>query len=164
MRTTTRNWSQFLLAVVLSIPAVSPLLASEEDAPDAEAGERCINSRTIRRTDVVNDSMIVFYMRGTRIYLNVLPKPCKGLADERRFTYGSYTRSLCELDRINVLKDSTFGAYGGKSCKLGRFLPITDEDAADLFNQQDRVPEPKRVDPPPVEEFDIDDPEDKEPQ
>jgi len=159
MRATTRNWTRYLLAVVLSVPAVSPLLASDEDVPDAEAGERCINSRTIRRTDVVNDSMIVFYMRGTKIYLNVLPSPCKGLADERRFTYGSYTRSLCELDRINVLKDSTFGAYEGRSCKLGRFLPITEEDVADLFNQQHRVPEPKRVDPPPVEEFIIEDEE-----
>jgi hypothetical protein len=68
-----------------------------------------------------------------------------------------------------VLKDSTFGAYEGRSCKLGRFQPVTVEEAAFFFNPQLRAPEPERVDPPPVEEFIIkdpeyEDPEDKEPR
>jgi hypothetical protein len=159
-----RNRAQYLLLAVLCITVTSRASEDVEDEADAELGERCINSRTIRRTDVVDDSNVVFYMRGTRIYLNTLPKACKGLADERRFTYGSYTRSLCEFDRINVLKDSSFGAYEGRSCKLGRFQAVTEEEAAFFFNPQLRVTEPVPVDPPPVEEFVIDDPESDEPR
>ena len=162
MRATTRNRPQYVLLAVFCIPVISAAADDVEDEADTKIGERCINSRTIRRTDVVDDSNVVFYMRGTKVYLNTLPKPCKGLADERRFTYGSFTRSLCEFDRISVLKDSTFGAYEGRSCKLGRFIPVTQEEAAYFFHPQDRVTEPEPVDPPPVEEFDIDDPEDNE--
>jgi len=158
-----RNRSPYLLLAVICISAASSAAEDVEDEADVEIGQRCIDSRSIRRTDVVDDSNVVFYMRGTRVYLNTLPKICKGLADERRFTYGSYTRSLCEFDRINVLKDSTFGAYEGRSCKLGRFQSVTQEEAAYFFNPQHRVTEPVPVDPPPVEEFTIDEPEDKEP-
>ncbi len=147
--------------LVLGAPAIA--LASEEGV-DGEDGQRCINSRTIRRTDVVDDSNIIFYMRGSKIYLNTLPKTCKGLSDERRFTYGSYTRSLCEFDRISVLKDSTFGAYEGRACKLGRFRLVTQDDVAYLFEQRQRVPEAERVDPPPVEELILDDPEENDPR
>ena len=158
--TISRRHSKYLAVFfVLCIPVVSAAADDLEDEADTKIGERCINSRTIRRTDVVDDSNIVFYMRGTSVYLNTLRTPCKGLSDERRFTYGSYTRSLCELDRISVLKDSTFGAYEGRSCKLGRFQLISAEEAAYFFNPQDRATEPEPVDPPPVEEFIIEDKE-----
>ncbi len=147
--------------LALGLPAIAP---ASEEGEDGEEDLRCINSRTIRRTDVVDDSNIIFYMRGSKIYLNTLPKTCKGLSDERRFTYGSYTRSLCEFDRINVLKDSTFGAYEGRACKLGRFRLVTQDDVAYLFDQRHRVPEAERVDPPPVEELILDDPEENDPR
>ncbi len=134
------------------------------DETDVEESQRCINSRTIRRTNVVDDSNIVFQMRGSKTYLNTLLKPCKGLSDERRFTYGSYTRSLCEFDQIRILKDSSFGAYEGRACKLGRFRPLTQDDVAYLFEQRQRVPEAERVDPPPVEELILDEPEKNDPQ
>ena len=134
------------------------------DETDAEESQRCINSRTIRRTDVVDDSNILFYIRGSKVYLNTMPKTCKGLSDERRFTYGSYTRSLCEFDRIRVLKDSSFGAYEGRACKLGRFRLVTQDDVAYLFEQRQRVPEAERVDPPPVEELILGEPEKIDPQ
>ncbi len=152
---------------MLGVPAVSAAPEDVEDVgdeTDAEESQRCINSRTIRRTDVVDDSNILFYIRGSKVYLNTLPKTCKGLSDERRFTYGSYTRSLCEFDRINVLKDSTFGAYEGRACKLGRFRLVTQDDVAYLFEQRQRVPEAERVDPPPVEELILDDPEENGPR
>ena len=136
-----------VLPFVLSVAAVSP--ASDE----ADESKRCINSRVIKSTDVVNDRNIIFYMRGSKIFLNTLPKPCKGLSRERRFTYVSHSRSLCRLDRISVLKDSGFGAYAGRSCKLGRFLPVTKEDIAFKFAQQRNMPEAP-VEAPPIEELD----------
>ena len=78
--------------------------------------------------------------------------------------HSPYTRSLCEFDRINVLKDSTFGAYEGRACKLGRFRLVTEDDIAYLFNQRHRVPEAERVDPPPVEELIPADPEENDPR
>ncbi len=157
----SKSLTEFFL---LSVPAVSAAPEDVGDETDAQESQRCIDSRTILRTDVVDDSNILFYIRGSKVYLNTLPRTCKGLSDERRFTYGSYTRSLCEFDRINVLKDSTFGAYEGRSCKLGRFRLVTADDVAYLFDQQHRVPEAERVDPPPVEELILDEPEENDPR
>ncbi len=131
--------------------AVAETTDESADSADDDESKRCINSRLVRSTDVVNDGNILFYMRGGQIYLNKLPAACPGLARDRRFSYVSYSRSLCRLDRINVLREAGFGTYEGRSCKLGRFWPVTQEDIAYLFDQQRLVPEAP-VEEPEVEE------------
>lgn len=151
------RYSIFLATfLALALPVIS--LASGDGAVEGD-DERCINSRAIRRTDVIDDVNIVFYMRGSKIYLNTLPSACKGLSHERRFTYETFARSLCVLDKIKVLMDSGAGAYEGRACKLGRFQLVTEEDIVYLFEQRQKIPEAERVDPPPVEELIIDDAE-----
>ncbi len=156
------GYVKFLLALfVLSAPATS---AASDDAADEQDDRRCINSRAIRRTDVLDDVNIVFYLQGRKIYLNAMRAPCPGLSRDRRFSYGSYTRSLCEFDKINVLTDSGFGMIEGRTCKLGRFRLVTKEDVEYIYEQRDRLPEPERVEAPPIQELGPDDAEDVDPQ
>lgn len=130
-----------------------PLDAAVADEEAAEQqSKRCINSRTIRRTDVVNDDIVIFHVQGGRIYLNVLARTCKGLSREGRFSYVTHTRSICAYDQINVLKESGTGIYEGRACKLGRFRPMTSEELADFYRELREPPPSKRLEPPPIED------------
>ncbi len=144
------RYGNFLTALfVLSVHGVSP---ASDEVTEVKEGVRCINSRAIRRTDVVDDSNIIFHMHGTKIYLNTFPRACRGLSRDGRFTYVTYTRSLCELDRVNVLQDSGLGAIEGRACKLGRFRLVTEKDIAHMFEQMHRLPEARQVEPPAIED------------
>ena len=153
---------KFLAAVlVLFAPSVP---AAADEGMDEEDSERCINSRSIRKTDVVNDDNIVFYMRGNKIYLNSLTRTCNGLAREGRFSYVTHTRSLCNLDVIKILRDGGLGIHEGRSCKLGRFQLVTEEDLTDLFERPRELPDTEPLEPSDIEDVLSDDAEKEDSQ
>lgn len=148
------------LALLLAFPAL--LLADDEreqDEIDREEGIRCIQTRSIRSTDVLNDSNIVFRMQGNRYYHNTLPRRCNGLSRERRFSYTTHSQSLCANDLITILSDSGFGMLDGRSCRLGRFRPTTKEDIADFKERMRAPPKARPPEPPPPQEVIPDDDE-----
>ena len=107
----------------------------ELDAEDFEIdreGERCINTRNIRGTDVLDERTILFRMRGGDYFVNYLRNDCPGLVREERFSYRTSGGRLCQVDMIRVLEQ--FGGFiqEGMSCGLGAFYPIS-EDEADLL-------------------------------
>ena len=110
---------------------------------DVEESARCVNSRTIKRTSVIDDRNIVFYMRGSRIYINVLPRECRGLSHQRRFSYTTVTRSLCNSDSIRILRETGFGFEEGRSCRLGLFHPTTDEQISAYIQRSIEAPQAK---------------------
>ncbi len=134
----------------LSLSSLNAALAEEdpidEDPVDKdlmEGGEQCLRTRNIKKTEVMNDQAILFYFRGADIYVNVLPKPCKRLSNEGRFTYATSVARLCRGDLIRILQDSGFGLTTGRACKIGGFHPIT-------LEQIESLKKPKTVDPQPV--------------
>ncbi len=140
-----------MLAATASLLCLSPLAAAQEDGDIVEdedaivEGQRCVSSRPIRKTDVLDDQNILFYMRGTAIYLNHLPKPCRRLAKDGRFIYRTTVARLCRSDLITVLTDSGFGLSSGPTCKLGTFYAITADDVEDL--KKPLEVEPKTIPP-----------------
>ena len=74
------------------------------------------------------------------------------LSKDRRFSYETYTRSLCASDKIRILQDSGGRLYEGKSCSLGRFQPIERQDLIDFLEQRETVPEPEPTAPAEVED------------
>ena len=94
--------------------------------------EHCISLSRIDRTDVVDDSNILFYMKGGDIYLNRLPHRCPGLRWEKAFMYRTSLSQLCNVDIITVLDNMGFGFSPGVSCGLGPFHPISEETAKAL--------------------------------
>jgi hypothetical protein len=135
----------------------SPLVAADEGL-DEDTAERCIPLRSISSTRVVDDHNILFYMRGGDIYRNQLPHRCPGLRNERTFMYRTSLSQLCDLDIITVLNDAGFGFTPGASCGLGRFYPITKEEAKAL-QKAPRKAEVEQQDVPSAEPEDIGDPD-----
>ena len=116
---------------------------------DDEDGRRCISANIIRQTRIVNDATILFYVSGSDIYRNDLPRSCPGLAREGRFSYRRSTSSLCRNDSIQVLMAGAGSFREGPSCGLGNFFKMTKEDVDLLLNPGDTTPPPQ---PPPPSE------------
>jgi len=135
--------SLLLLSCVLSLAPDHTLFADEtsEDIDDKDA-RRCINVRTLKRTEVIDDNHILFYMSGNTVYINRLPRACTGLSRERRFSYTTSSRSLCSFDSIRVLSDLGGSIFEGRFCRLGTFVPTSIEDVEDAKE--------RALEPPPI--------------
>jgi hypothetical protein len=133
------NRTLFVIVIVICLPPLA--LAEEQDAVEDDS-KRCLNARSIRGIDVIDDNYVVFEIQGRRLYLNALPKSCVGLSRDRRFSYDTYTRSLCARDKIRILKEAGNGFYEGKACSLGRFQPISVEDLQLFIDERTAAPEP----------------------
>lgn len=145
--------------------------AAQDGDGDDEASldrtpEDCIIASRIRSTKIVDDETILFYLGGSRVYQNVLPGECPRLKVNGRFAYEIHSSRLCFIDTITVL-DRFGGSFSrGFTCRLGKFLPITDLEAdallliADENKKKNKVGldqfEVKPAEPPP-EDDDADD-------
>ena len=116
------------------------------DEPDDDMAQRCVSLNRIDRTEVISDENILFYMRGGEIYNNHLPHRCIGLKNERTFLYRTTISQLCDLDIITVLYSQGTGFTPGASCGLGRFHPIS-ADEAKLLKDAPPASIPERRDP-----------------
>ena len=130
------------------IVGLAPVTATLADDLDQLGDERCVTLSSISRTDVVDDQSVLFYMRDRTIYENQLPRRCPGLRSNRTFMYKTSLPQLCDLDMITVLYNQGFGFSQGATCSLGRFHPISDDEAVALKageRQPDVEQEPKEV-------------------
>lgn len=140
-----------LIALVTWVLPGRPVLA-DEPAAEEDTSLRCLNARSIRGADVIDDNHVVFEIQGRRLFLNVLPSTCRGLSQDGRFSYDTYTRSLCARDKIRILKDSGNQIYEGRSCSLGRFQPISREDLENFYRDRAVTPEAQDIEPAEVED------------
>jgi hypothetical protein len=99
----------------------------------------CIVPSNIKETAVIDDSTILFYMRGgSKItYRTALPHECPNLARENRFAYKTTMNRLCDSDLITVLEQFGVGLHEGFTCRLGMFYPIPYEEAELLRKEHD---------------------------
>lgn len=107
------------LVCMLSLLAAVPSMANDNQTDGGVRG--CVATRALRSTEVVDDQIVLFYMRGKTVYVNVLPEQCKGLSRYGRFKYTTLSGSLCHFDTIQVLVG---GGYPGRTCRLGEFYLI----------------------------------------
>lgn len=128
MRSATR-WSLKIASVALVASAPSLPLAAQEDEALDRTPRDCVAVSRIRRTKIVDDKTILFYMRGGSVYQNILERDCPRLEREGRFMYEVRSYRLCDIDTITVLDRFGSGFGRGFTCRLGEFLPITMEEA-----------------------------------
>lgn len=157
-----------LLIMSAAMGVAIPAAAQDEDpvSDDVDDGARsCISLRTIRRTEIIDDRNILFHMRGSTVYHNILPRQCGGLARENRFSYKTTIGRLCSLDLITVLYSDPFGLREGNSCQLGMFHEITREDAKALKEGLNTEPPANPLPMPAPQEIGVgeDEPEEPEP-
>jgi len=98
-----------------------------EDDLIVRTPEDCVILRRIDRTEVIDDSTILFHMRGGEIYRNSLERTCPDLARVKSFSYRTSTNRLCSVDSITVF--DPVSNVPGFTCLLGDFRPITAEEA-----------------------------------
>jgi len=101
--------------------------AREAAVDDDSSPERCIRTRSIRRTRIVDDQTIIFYMRNRDVYVNSLPRTCPQLASAGRFAYQTRAGALCDSDVITVLMQFAGRFEPGFTCRLGQFVPSDPE-------------------------------------
>jgi hypothetical protein len=130
----TSRLNPALLSGAVAVTTLCGALRSS--GQEAAAEQRCVYMGDVRRTTILDDNNILFYMRNGTIYQNHLRNTCFSLHSANRFTYGSTTlRRLCVGDLIQVLPDSAFGGplFPTATCNLGSYLPIDKEVADDLL-------------------------------
>jgi hypothetical protein len=113
---------------------IAPITAQDgrDVGATPEEPRSCIPLNVIDRTSVIDDNTILFYGRGGDVYRNDLPRSCPELRNEQRFMYRTSLAQLCSNDTITVLQDVGFGFMPGPTCGLGKFAPITKDEANDL--------------------------------
>lgn len=124
-----------LLALAVAA-ALASAPAATQRVDDAEEARDCINLMSIDRTRVPDEDTILFYMRDGAVYRNELPNRCPNLDFEERFMYRVTMNRLCAVDVITVLDDVGFGFLPGASCGLGKFQPISAEEAEHLTEER----------------------------
>jgi hypothetical protein len=124
-------------ALIAAAVVVMVFGGAPRSSGQARANEQnCVYMAEVRRTAILDDNNILFYMRNGTIYQNHLRNTCFMLRSANRFTYGSNAlRRLCVGDLIQVLPESSFGGapFPMATCSLGTYLPIDKEVADDLL-------------------------------
>jgi len=114
---------------VLCLAAPMTLADEDDEAFFDRTPTNCISTSRIRNTEIIDDRTILFYLRGGRIYSNVLQRDCPELEREDRFAYVARGGRLCSIDLIQVLPRFGVGFSIGATCALGQFHPVTSEEA-----------------------------------
>ncbi len=115
--------------VAVTIASQAAPAAADDDVIESYESRQCIKISAVNSMRVVNDQELLFYTLGRKVYLNTLRPPCIGLASAKWYSFKADSGQLCERDRIKFF-------HGVVSCPLGRFQPISREDAEALLNWQ----------------------------
>ncbi len=113
----------FLVAMAGLAHAAEPVpgLTAEADAAGAEVKPTpiCLDPAFIDHTQIVDDSTILFHMKGGKVWKNTLASKCFGLKMQGGFAYEVQGGTICSnMQTIRVLDQ-------GSICSLGDFTPYT---------------------------------------
>jgi hypothetical protein len=115
--TPIRNFSIALGAAILALAACSDDKPADV-ASNPPGNGVCLHTDQIDHTDILNDSAIVFYLKGSKPYLNTMRFPCPSLKMEDGFAFVTDFPEVCSnAQTIRVVHSGTF-------CELGQFTPF----------------------------------------
>jgi len=101
----------------------------------------CVLLNRVARKEAASNSQVVFFIKGGTHYLNVLDGACAALTKgDTRLVFNYQTRSakitrLCDTDGFTVERQTS-----RIGCSLGKFIPITAEEAAALTAEPAAAP------------------------
>lgn len=128
-----------LLALPLAAQDSEESLAAASAADSLEpfldrTPESCVQLSRVRRTRIIDDETVLFFLRGQDIYQNILPNQCHGLKRSDRFMYETRAGRLCSSDTIQVLEDFGPGRLiPTQVCRLGKFHPLSELEADEMI-------------------------------
>jgi hypothetical protein len=121
----SRNFTLALVGMGLALSLASCVTAVNGKSPDPAVKKealRCIPSRQIKQTYIINDYIVVYQLKGGALYRNTFAIPCSGLSFYNAFTteYRNPYR-LCQGDNLLV-------SLTQSSCRLREFTRISSND------------------------------------
>ena len=119
------------LTLPLLVLAWSPNGNAQDEDPGAdEETRRCISTRSIRRTRIVDDQNVLIYLSASNIYHNQLESACRGLKQVGTFSYSSSDGLLCTGDGIAAINSTVLDDVRPvPQCWLGVHRKISKEEA-----------------------------------
>ena len=124
-----------LLLLPACLLAFSAAAQTESDEIETQ---RCLATRNIKSPVVIDDSNILFFMKGETVYHNRLPENCKGLLRYKTFSYQQIAGRVCEADLINVHRNNDPTIT--RRCRIGIFVEIDSRDIPALIAALHRPP------------------------
>ena len=123
-----------LITMLLTLTAMAwavEVVAQEEPESEGLSGKtrNCINTRRIRRTYIVDDRNLLFYLGTRTVLLNTTQNQCPGLKRTGIFSWNTNSGVLCSGDGIAGGRDAWGPTRPVPRCQLGKFLQISREDA-----------------------------------
>lgn len=160
------NW-KITLAVVVAVGLlpVPPVIAQDNEPGLEGATRNCIGTRRVRRTRIIDDNNVLFYLSGKIILHNELRQICPGLEEAGTFAFTSTDGAICKGDGLAPMKSNPWGAVRPiPQCWLGIHREI-DRDEADAMiaaKNAQPVPSPRPMPMPDPSEVGVED--EKEPE
>ena len=100
------------------------LLRAEGEYPQSE---RCLLAHKLERTRILDESHILFELRGGRYYIAQMQQRCPGLTKGSVVSLERRSMKLCAKDGVRGIRIT--GGYT-PYCQLPEFLPVTKEQVA----------------------------------
>lgn len=115
-------------------PTVEEILTREPEAADYAEQERCVQTRRIRRTEVLDDSHIVLHMGRDEYYVIQFERRCPGLRPKEAVIFETtMANRLCSMDSIRPTYNmGTGGMTPGPRCGVPGFQRVTKEQVVML--------------------------------
>jgi len=128
-------WVTWTVCAVMSVqgatvsPEVEDILTREPLEADYDSEARCIPTRRIRRTEVLDDQHIVLHMGRDQYYVIRFNFGCPGLRPRQAVMLEtSMSNRLCALDGIRPIYETGLGGYReGMRCSVPSFQQVTKE-------------------------------------
>lgn len=116
------------LALCLSLASTEAQADNETGDSPREDGRQCISISQIKRTRVVDDQTVLFYLSGGRVKKVSLAFRCSSLKFHNSFSYRSYTGRLCA--RVDGII-----ARSGAHCPIADISAISKDEAKQLIRE-----------------------------
>ena len=115
-------------------PGVEEILTREPDAEDYSAEERCVQTRRIRRTEVLDERHIALHMGRDEYYIIQFEHRCAGLRPKQAVIFETtMSNRLCSMDAIRPTYNmGTGGMSPGARCSVPGFQPVTKDQVVML--------------------------------
>ncbi len=112
---------------------VQEILQRDPSAEDYGESPRCIDTKRIRRINVLDDKHVVFEMSRDQFFLAQFERRCPGLRRNKTVMTEPTGSRLCRLDTIRALEEWGLGNYQpGMPCHIPGFQNITKEQVMQL--------------------------------
>jgi len=110
-------------------PEVEAILNEASDSEGYGAMERCISTRSIRSTRVLDDRHVVFELPSKTYYLVQFQHRCHQLRRNSSITFETRGGQLCRLDSIRAIDNFRAGSIG-PPCSIPGFYEVTADQVA----------------------------------